>query len=102
MPRLSGTPKTGSRRAGTPNKRTQEIQEKLSELDCDPIKGMVDIASTSQDEGNLMLAGQMYKELAQYVYPKRKAMALVTDHDNEMVTSDTIHRVDASKKEKQT
>ena len=101
MPRLSGTPKAGGRKAGTPNKRTQELHEKLSELDCDPIKGMVDIANDSQADGNLMLAGQMYKELAQYVYPKRKAMALVTDHDDEMVTSVTIHRVDASKKEKQ-
>ena len=84
-------------KAGTPNKRTQELQEKLCEPGCDPIKGMVGIANSSQAEGNLMLAGQMYKELAQYLYPKRKATEIVAEQDDEMVKSVTIRMVDARK-----
>lgn len=31
-------------RAGIPNKRTQDIQEKLERIGCDPIRGMAEIA----------------------------------------------------------
>lgn len=31
-------------RAGIPNKRTQDIQEKLARIGCDPITGMAEIA----------------------------------------------------------
>ena len=36
--------KTGGRATGTPNKRTQEAAQILEELDCDPIRGMAEIA----------------------------------------------------------
>ena len=45
-------------------------------MDCDPIEGMAKIATTAMAEGNLALAGQMYKELAQYVAPKRKSVEI--------------------------
>ncbi len=99
MPRPPGTPKTGGRKAGTPNKRTQDLQDRLSELECDPIEGMVNIASTAKTDGNLMLAGQMYKELAQYVYPKRRASDTPEEPLDE-VTNVTIRYVDARKKRK--
>jgi hypothetical protein len=38
--------KTGGRQKGTPNKRTEEIQAKLEELECDPIEGMARIAAS--------------------------------------------------------
>jgi hypothetical protein len=66
--------KAGGRVKGTPNKRTQDVIERLNELGCDPIEGMAKIAAQAMTEGELMLAGQMYKELAQYVAPKRKAI----------------------------
>jgi len=47
-------------------------------LDCDPIEGMARIAVDEQAE--LGLRAQMYKELAQYTAPKRKAVA-VTGED---------------------
>ena len=71
--------KTGGRKAGTPNKRTLEIQDKLEALGCDPIEGMAQIAQQAMSENNLHLAGQMYKELAQYVAPKRKSIEMSTD-----------------------
>jgi len=64
---------------GATNKRSQEIQEKLDKLDCDPIEGMAMIAVDPMSSPELKL--QCYKELAQYVAPKRKAvdMAQTTD-----------------------
>ena len=65
----------GGRRAGTPNKRTLDVIERLDALGCDPIEGMARIA---MDQGNSPeLRGKMFAELAGYVAPKRKAI----DHD---------------------
>jgi len=64
------------RKKGTPNKSTQTIMDKLSELNCDPLEGMARIAKRAMDEGEFMLAGNMYKELAQYVAPKRKSIEM--------------------------
>jgi hypothetical protein len=60
------------RKKGVPNKRNLEIVERLLELGCDPIEGMALIA---QDKNNTPeLRGRMYAELAQYMFPKRKAI----------------------------
>jgi hypothetical protein len=64
--------KTGGRRKGTPNKRTQQVAEVLRELDCDPIRGMAKIAANKRHP--IELRAKMYIELARYVYPKRKAV----------------------------
>ena len=73
--------KTGGRTRGTPNRRTQEIIEKLEALGCDPVEGMAKLAA---DENNSAeLRGRMYAELAQYVAPKRKAV----EHSGDM----TVH-----------
>lgn len=42
--------KTGGRQKGTPNKRTQEIQEKLEKLGCDPIEGLARIAKQAEQD----------------------------------------------------
>ena len=64
--------KSGGRESGTPNKRTQEVKDRLEELGCDPIEGMAKLAMN--DDTPKELRGQMYKELAQYVAPKRRAI----------------------------
>ena len=64
--------KSGGRTKGTPNKKTQEVVERLEALGCDPIEGMARIA---MNEANpLELRGRMFAELAGYVAPKRKAI----------------------------
>lgn len=87
-------PAGAGRKKGTLNKANKSMQEKLDALGCDPIEGMARIAVDCETaftdklkalvEGgdidipglykDLNLAGQMYKELAQYVAPKRKAI----------------------------
>ena len=69
--------KTGGRTAGTPNRRTQEIQELLESLGHNPIEAMVQIANNPK--ASLELRGRMNAELATYLYPKRKAMELAAD-----------------------
>ena len=72
--------KPGERRGGqckgTPNKRTLAGTEKLEALGCDPIEG---IARIAMDETAELSIRQMYKELAQYVAAKRKAMEMQAD-----------------------
>lgn len=66
--------KTGGRKAGTPNRRTVEVQQKLDALGCDPIEGMAQLAM--DDTNSPELRARMFAELAQYVAPKRKALQL--------------------------
>jgi hypothetical protein len=69
MSKVEQSRKTGGRAAGTPNKRTLDVQLLLEELGCCPIEGMAKIA---MDENNSPeLRGRMYCELAHYVAPKR-------------------------------
>jgi len=69
--------KTGGRAVGTPNRKTQEISALLDSLGCDPIEGMAQIAMNEAHTPELR--GRMYAELAQYVYPKRKAVEIAAD-----------------------
>ena len=69
--------KSGGRRKGTPNRRTQRAAELLEELGCDPIRGMAEIAANT--EHPIELRAKMYSELAHYVYPKRKAIDMYHD-----------------------
>ena len=62
MPRPKGLPKTGGRRLGTPNKRTDELAEKLLELGCDPIEGLAKIAGDEKTSPELRV--RCYAELA--------------------------------------
>src|SRR6516164_7321184 len=72
--------KTGGRKAGTPNRTIREISELLESLGHNPIEAMVCIAT--DPEASLELGGRMNAELAQYVYPKRKAVEVAGDQAN--------------------
>jgi hypothetical protein len=54
-------------------KSPEEIQALLVELECDPIARMAAIAQRAENAGELTVASNLYKELAQYAAPKRKA-----------------------------
>ena len=71
--------KTGGRSKGTPNKKTQIIQQQMEDLGFDPIESMIEISKLAMANKDYSLAGQIAKELAQYVYPKRKAVEHITD-----------------------
>lgn len=70
--------KTGGRKAGTPNKKTTELQDKLIDSGFDPIQELIEIAVDLQTSKDLKT--KICSDLAQYVYPKRKAV----EHSGEM------------------
>ena len=74
MPFTKGMPRPpgAGKKPGSHNKLTLLAVTRLEELGCDPIEGMAKLAvdPTSSPE----LRGKMYSELAQYAYPKRKAI----------------------------
>ena len=63
--------------------------EKLEALGCDPIEGMAKIAMNKKQKLGVRkdvpieLRAQMYRELAQYVAPKRKATENATEIENQ-------------------
>ncbi len=69
--------KTGGRKAGTPNKQTAELVERLEALGCNPIEGMAQLALNVENTPELR--GRMFAELAGYLYPKRKAVEVKSD-----------------------
>jgi hypothetical protein len=72
MSRPKGLPKTGGRVRGTANKATDALARKLKKLGCDPIEGLAKIALDPFTEVSLKV--RCFTELAQYLYPKRKAV----------------------------
>ena len=66
--------KTGGRLKGTPNKSTNTVRELLSSLGCDPIEGMAKIAI--DENVDIRIRAQMYRDLAPYVYPRLSATDL--------------------------
>jgi hypothetical protein len=70
MPRTKGTPKTGGRKKGTPNKASMPIAEICEKLGCNPAEVLIEFCSHK----NPIYRLQASKELANYLYPKRKAI----------------------------
>ena len=77
-----GQPKTGGRKRGTPNKATLAAAEKIEALGCDPLEGMARIAMDKRNSPELR--GRMFSELAQYMYPKRKAVEVIDEQATEI------------------
>lgn len=67
--------KTGGRRKGTPNKRTNEFAEKfdqMAEKYADPVEVL--FSMIADDEADNSVKRSAAAELLQYRYPKRKAI----------------------------
>jgi hypothetical protein len=80
--------KTGGRKKGTPNKKTQVAAEILEELGFCPIRKGVEMFERALEEFEedrsdyrfkyLEIAHAEIKDLRQYVFPKRKAIDLTS------------------------
>jgi hypothetical protein len=70
--------KTGGRKKGSLNKVNQTVIEKLEALGCDPIEGMATIARLSMAAEDYATALNAFKDLAQFVAPKRKSVEMTT------------------------
>lgn len=79
-----GARKGAGRPKGSKNQRTQAVEEMLSGMGCSPIEALARIAMMAEEDAqgaepadrlpHMNLAKDCYKELAQYVAPKRKAV----------------------------
>ena len=80
----------GGRVSGTPNKVTQESVDRIDEVmkkhDCDPLEAMILIGKEAWSQGDLKLAGNMFRELAQYVAPKRRSIEIRGASEKETIT----------------
>lgn len=78
MPRGSAPgERRGGRTAGTPNRATAEVADKLAALGFDPIAAMVAIAT--DPAADLTIRGRMASELAAYLHPKKRAIDLTAE-----------------------
>ncbi|MCH8314142.1 MAG: hypothetical protein IID17_14290 [Nitrospinae bacterium] len=67
---VSGNP--AGPKVGTKKAKTVLIEQKLIELGCDPIEGMVLMAQDKKTDAGIR--AKLYSELANYIFPKRKAV----------------------------
>lgn len=65
-------PPNSGRKKGTPNKKTELLQQKLERHNYDPIDALVALIPELDPKSKAHVA----LELMQYVYPKRKAIEL--------------------------
>ena len=64
--------KTGGRTAGTPNKRTQDLIQRLDDLGLDPLAGLAAIANDAT--APLELRARVLADLMGYIYARRKSL----------------------------
>lgn len=69
--------KTPGRKPGTPNRKTEVLEEICAKNGLNPFEAMVHMAQCDAYEPALRFAA--LKELCQYLYPKRKALELSGD-----------------------
>lgn len=72
---IKGREKTGGRKKGTPNKRTNDIIERLKDEDI--VGNLLEIAKTTDKEE---IKVTVYKELLKYTYPQRKAVDISAEN----------------------
>lgn len=82
------TPNSG-RKAGTPNKKTINLEAKLEEKGLDVAVEMIQLFNECEDQG---LKYNILKELMKYVYPQRKAVDMeLTGKDGEPLATQKVY-----------
>lgn len=71
-PKGKPRPPESGRKKGTPNKKTQALVEKCEAKGLDVFDGMIECAI----EAKGLERFKMLSEIAQYIYPKRKAVEI--------------------------
>lgn len=84
MPGSKPGERRGGRKKGTPNKKSKKAEEQILEL-CNPFEEMVRLARLAESNQEYNTAINAYKELAQYIAPKRKAVEVTGENGNPIV-----------------
>lgn len=85
--------KAGGRQKGTPNKRTANLKELIEEnySGFDPIIEMITISK--QEKVPLDVKVSIYKSIAEYIYPKRKAIEAEITAETEVKQERTFDEI---------
>ena len=93
MSRLEGTPKTGGRQKGTPNKKTADLQSTLINLGFDLLDEIVKTIPDLKPDKK----ADVLLELMGFLYPRRKAIAYTDEisgtEDIEETVEETLVRL---------
>ncbi len=88
MPRKPGSQKSGGRKAGTPNKKTQSLEDKAREMEVDPFEILLRVAKgdwrgLGYKENVISLETRLKaaSEACTYLFPKRKAIQITAPFD---------------------
>lgn len=81
-------PENAGRKAGTPNKKTINLEAKLEEKGLDVATEMIHLFNECQDPS---LKYNILKELMKYVYPQRKAVDMELNATGEALTTQKIY-----------
>ena len=91
--------KSGGRKAGTPNKKTMALKELIEENyeGFDPILELIAISQKEIVPTDLKVS--ILKDVAQYIYPKRKALEadIVATIEPERTIEDVIKEINRAK-----
>ena len=70
----TGRPKTGGRKKGVRNRATREAKEALLAMGCNPLEELWKLGQRAVEDDDKPVAATCFKELAQYMHPKLKAI----------------------------
>ncbi len=73
----------GGRKAGTPNKKTLDLFAQCDAMNINPFDELLKIAADDMIKTDLRL--QALKEVASYLYPKRKSVEISNEEDKGFV-----------------
>ena len=77
-PKGAPKPKGSGRQKGTPNRKTEALEEICARHGLNPFEGMVKLALEADD---INIRFNSLKEICQYLYPKRKALEVSSSNE---------------------
>lgn len=92
MPKPKGTPKTGGRKKGTPNKVTASLREWITELIDNERERMQSDLQKLEPKDRLM----MLEKLMQYVLPKQHSTRMDFDRLTDTEIDDIVNEITKS------
>lgn len=79
MAKEIGSPKTGGRQKGTPNKKTEALQNTLANHNFDIVEKLLELMPKLKEEKQ----AEILLGLMNYVYPKKKSMEISIEKEKE-------------------
>ena len=92
MSRAKGTPKTGGRKRGTPNKTTSDLKEWITRLINDNVEQVTKDFKTLSPRDRILVL----ERLLPYVLPKQQAIAGIIQSDVNVKKEETKPEIDFS------